>query len=78
MIRGINKHYETILRSHLSREEKNQAYTNLMRYMESHYGIEMLQKAVFKIDNRQFEAGDRKIIALYQKISTSRKTNRSF
>jgi hemerythrin len=78
MIRVINKHYETILHSHLSREEKDQAYTNLMRYMESHYGIEMLQKAVFKINNRQFEAGDRKIIALYQKISTSRKTNRSF
>ena len=46
--------------------------------MEEHYGIEMLQKTVFKVDNRQFEAGDRKIIALYQKISTSRTPNRSF
>ena len=72
MIRLINKHYETILRSHLSREEKDQAYTNLMKYMEAHYGIGMLQKAKFKVDNRQFEADNREILLLYQKISMSR------
>jgi Lhr-like helicase len=78
MIRLVNKHYETILRSTLSREEKDQAYTDLLKYMEEQYGIERLQKAEFTFDNRQFGADNRKIIALYQKISTSRKTNRSF
>ena len=72
MIRLINKHYETILRSHLSREEKDQAYKNLMKYMEAHYGIEMLQKAEFKVDNRRLEADNRGILALYQKISMNR------
>ena len=72
MIRVINKHYETILRSQLSREEKDQAYINLMKYMEEHYGIEMLQRAEFKVGNRQFEADNREILLLYQKISMSR------
>ena len=72
MIRVINKHYETILRSHLSREEKDQAYRNLMKYMEERYSIERLQKAAFKVGSRQFEANNREIIALYEKVSMSR------
>ncbi len=70
-LKSINVQYETIVHSDISRDEKDKAYTNLVTYMEAHYDIPMLQKAEFEADNSE-------IIALYQKISTSRTTNRRF
>lgn len=70
-LKSIDEQYKTIVHSDISRDEKDIAYANLITYMEAHYGTPILQKA-------EFEADSREIIALYQKISTSRTTNRSF
>ena len=70
-LKSIDEQYKTIVHSDISRNEKDIAYANLITYLEAYYDIPMLQKAEFKANNRE-------IIALYQKISTSRTTNRSF
>lgn len=77
-LQSTNEHYKVILHSNISRDEKDKAYTNLLKYMEAHYDILLLKKAEFKSYNRNFETDNRKVIGLYYKISTSRIANRSF
>ncbi len=67
----LDKQYKTIVHADISRDEKDQAYANLITYMEAHYDIPMLQRTELVSENRE-------IIALYQKISTSRTMNRRF
>lgn len=77
-LKSINEHYKVILHSNISRDEKDKAYTNLLKYIEAHYDVLLLKKAGFKSYNRKFEDDNRKIIGVYYKISTSRIANRTF
>lgn len=62
----FNNEYEKILHSGWSEEKKSQEYGNLMKEMESEFKIPMVK-------NEEWEKENRAIIALYRKISMSRK-----
>ena len=63
-LKSVNQQYINIRHSDLSRDEKDEAYTNLITYMEAHYDISMLQKSE--------QADNKDIIAMYRKVSMSR------
>lgn len=62
----LNKEYEHILHSNLSDKQKTKEYAALMADMERIYNIPMLQK-------KEWEQENKSVIALYRKISMSRK-----
>lgn len=64
-LKEINDKYETILHSNLSQDKKDKAFADLMTTMEQTFNIPMLRKSEYEADNR-------KIIAMYRKISMSR------
>jgi hypothetical protein len=61
----FNQEYEKILHDELSEDQKSRKYANLMTEMEREFKIPMLR-------NEEWEKENRKIIALYRKISMSR------
>lgn len=65
-IRWFNNEYEKILHSDLSANQKGRKYSQLMTDMESEYKIPMIK-------SKKWEQKNRSVIALYRKISMSRK-----
>jgi hypothetical protein len=61
----INKRYEEIMLSNDSQQVKTTKLSNLMTEMEGVFSIPMLR-------NDEWESENRKVIALYRKISKSR------
>ncbi|SET48751.1 hypothetical protein SAMN05421676_10573 [Salinibacillus kushneri] len=61
----FNHEYEKVLHSGLSNNEKDKQYSDLMTEMEHAFKIPML-------GNQEWEKENRKVIALYRKISKSR------
>lgn len=64
-LKEINQEYENIIHSNLSNDEKSQKLARLMTQMEGQFSIPMLK-------NQEWENQNRKVIALYRKISRSR------
>lgn len=64
-LKEINQEYENIMHSSFSNDEKAQKLANLMTEMEGQFSIPMLK-------NQDWENENRKVIALYRKISRSR------
>lgn len=62
----FNNEYEKILHSGLSEDEKTMQYSSLMTDMEHEFKIPALR-------DKEWEKENRAIIALYRKISMSRK-----
>ncbi|MBT2572076.1 hypothetical protein [Planococcus sp. ISL-110] len=60
-----DKRYETLLHSNLSSHEKDVRLSSLMTELESAFEIPMLRTP-------EWEEKNRKVIALYRKISLSR------
>lgn len=64
-LKEINNRYEEIIHSDSPVEIKTNQLSMLMTYMEGEFSIPMLR-------NPEWESNNRKIIALYRKISRSR------
>ena len=64
-LKEINQEYENIIHSNLSNDKKSHKLARLMTQMEGEFSIPMLR-------NQEWENQNRKIIALYRKISRSR------
>jgi len=64
-LKEINTEYEKIMSLNVSPREKTIRLSNLMTLMEGKYSIPMLQKLEWEKENR-------KVIAMYRKISISR------
>jgi len=62
----FNNEYERVLHSGLSDSQKDDEYKNLMTEMEQAFKIPMRQ-------DKDWEKESRSVIALYRKISKSRK-----
>ncbi len=60
-----HKQYEKIMQSGLSDFQKDRELSDLMSYMERNFSIPSLQ-------NEEWEKKNRKVIALYRKVSLSR------
>ena len=61
----INRTYESIIHSNFSEDKKAIKLARLMTDMEGYFSIPMLQ-------DEKWESENRKVIALYRKISRSR------
>ncbi|PAM94518.1 hypothetical protein B4N84_12240 [Flavobacterium sp. IR1] len=61
----LNKRYEELLKENLSEPIRTKKLSDLMTEMEGIYKIPMLRNEAWERDNR-------KVIALYRKISMSR------
>jgi len=66
MLKLFNEQYENILHSDVSERHKDIAFSNLMTEMEQAFKIPMKR-------NEAWEQKNRPVIALYRKISMSRK-----
>lgn len=66
MFAYYNDQYETIIHSRATQSHKDRQLAQLMTELERHYRIPMLRSAEWEKDNRP-------VIALYRKISLSRK-----
>ncbi|MBM0067934.1 hypothetical protein [Alkalicoccobacillus gibsonii] len=64
-IKELNQRYEEIIHSNRPENIKTNQLSMLMTYMEGEYQIPMLK-------NPEWESNNRKVIALYRKISMSR------
>jgi hypothetical protein len=64
-LKEINQEYENIMHSNLSADKKTRMLSELMTQMEGEFSIPMLRKP-------EWENQNRKVIALYRKISRSR------
>lgn len=64
-LKEINADYEKVLQSGLSSEEKTKKYVELMNELERAYKIPALKDEAYERENK-------KVIALYRKISMSR------
>jgi hypothetical protein len=64
-LKDINQEYENIIHSNLSDDRKTRMLSELMTQMEGEFSIPMLKSA-------EWESQNRKVIALYRKISRSR------
>ncbi|MBL5772724.1 hypothetical protein [Heyndrickxia sporothermodurans] len=64
-LKEINQEYENIMHSNHSDDKKAQLLAQLMTQMERQFSIPMLK-------NQEWENQNRKVIALYRKISRSR------
>ena len=64
-LKEINADYEKVLRSNLSSREKTKKYVELMNELERTYKIPALKDEAYERENK-------KVIALYRKISMSR------
>jgi len=66
LLNRFNDEYEKILHSGLSEDQKTMEYSSLMTEMEHEFKIPIIR-------DPEWERENRKIIALYRKISMSRK-----
>ena len=64
-LKEINNRYEEIIHSDRPEDIKTNQLSMLMTYMEGEFSIPMLR-------NPEWESNNRKVIALYRKISMSR------
>ena len=64
-LKEINADYEKVLQSDLSSREKTKKYVELMNELERTYKIPALKDETYERENK-------KVIALYRKISMSR------
>lgn len=64
-LKEINADYEKVLQSDLSSEEKTKKYVELMNELERAYKIPVLKDQAYERENK-------KVVALYRKISMSR------
>ncbi|MHC8523995.1 hypothetical protein ACPJHQ_26095 [Rossellomorea sp. H39__3] len=64
-LRQVNSEYEGIIHSSRDNETKDKMLSNLMTALEWEYNIPMIR-------NPEWEEKNRKVIALYRKISQSR------
>ena len=64
-LKEINADYEKVLQSDLSSREKTKKYVELMNELEQTYKIPALKDETYERENK-------KVIALYRKISMSR------
>lgn len=64
-LKAINQEYESILHSNYSDDKKAQLLAELMTKMESLFSIPMLK-------SQEWENKNKKVIAMYRKISRSR------
>ncbi|MBG9728002.1 hypothetical protein ABD87_00150 [Lysinibacillus sphaericus] len=64
-LKKINQEYENIIHSGLASYVKDKKLSELMTVMEKKYSIPLLK-------NQEWENQNRKIIAMYRKISESR------
>lgn len=64
-LKEINADYENVLHSNLSSQEKTTKYVELMNELERTYKVPALKDETYERDNK-------KVIALYRKISMSR------
>lgn len=64
-LKEINADYEKVLHSNLSSREKTTKYVELMNELEQTYKIPALKDEAYERENK-------KVIALYRKISMSR------
>lgn len=64
-LKEINADYEKVLHSNLSSREKTTKYVELMNELEQTYKIPALKDETYERENK-------KIVALYRKISMSR------
>ena len=64
-LKEINADYEKVLQSDLSSREKTKKYVELMNELERAYKIPALKDEAYERENK-------KVIALYRKISMSR------
>ena len=64
-LKEINADYEKVLQSDLSIREKTKKYVELMNELERAYKIPVLKDEAYERENK-------KVIALYRKISMSR------
>ena len=64
-LKEINNRYEEIIHSDRPEDIKTNQLSMLMTYMEGEFSIPMLR-------NPKWESNNRKVIALYRKISMSR------
>jgi hypothetical protein len=65
-IAQIGQKYEKIMQSKLSDRQRNMKLAELMTQMESEFSIP-------RLSNPEWEKNNKKVIALYRKISMSRK-----
>lgn len=63
----INRLYEEILHSDLTQKKKDLKFSELMTYMERAFDIPFMR-------NKTYEENNPAIIAMYRKLSMSRKT----
>jgi hypothetical protein len=61
----INQEYDSIMQSNLTKNNRNFKLAMLMTQMEKQFHIPMLR-------NEEWEQNNKKLIALYRKISMSR------
>jgi len=64
-LKEINADYEKVLHSNLSSREKTKKYVELMNELEQTYKIPALKDETYERENK-------KVVALYRKISMSR------
>lgn len=64
-LKAINERYENIMKADIPSDRKAKQLADLMTEMEGKYNIPMIRK-------QEFENENRKVIALYRKISMSR------
>lgn len=64
-LKEINADYEKVLHSDLSSQEKTTKYVELMNELEQTYKVPALKDETYERENK-------KVIALYRKISMSR------
>lgn len=64
-LKEINADYEKVLQSDLSSREKTKKYVELMNELERTYKVPALKDETYERENK-------KVIALYRKISMSR------
>lgn len=65
-LKYFNNEYEKVLHSNLSDKQKTLKYSKLMTEMEQVYNIPILK-------NERWESENKAIIAMYRKLSMSRK-----
>lgn len=64
-LKNINQIYENIIHSELANDIKDQQLSELMTTMEKEYSIPLLR-------DQEWENQNKKVIAMYRKISKSR------
>lgn len=64
-LKEINADYENVLHSNLSSQEKTTKYVELMNELERTYKVPAIKDEAYERENK-------KVIALYRKISMSR------